>query len=70
MDARGAFCPVPTVRLSLTLEKNSPGTVVDLLADDPTTRRDLVAWCAEFGHRVVGVVDLKRGFRVRVQKKP
>lgn len=68
LDARGAFCPVPTVRVSLALEKMGAGEVLDLLADDPTTRRDLVGWCGEFGHRVLGIFELRKGFRVRIQK--
>ncbi|MBK8576427.1 MAG: sulfurtransferase TusA family protein [Elusimicrobia bacterium] len=68
VEARGALCPVPTVLASLALEKRRPGEMVDLLADDPTTRRDLPGWCAEFGHRVLDVVELSRGFRIRIQK--
>lgn len=68
LEARGAVCPVPTVMVSLALEKMSPGGMIDLLADDPTTRRDLVGWCGEFGHRVLGIFELRKGFRVRIQK--
>lgn len=69
VEARGALCPLPTVMVSLALEKMGPGELVDLLADDPTTRRDLVAWCGEFGHRVLEMAELRRGFRVRIKKK-
>lgn len=68
VEARGALCPLPTVMVSLALEKMAAGDVVDLLADDPTTRRDLVVWCGEFGHRVLEIAELRRGFRVRIQK--
>jgi TusA-related sulfurtransferase len=70
VEARGTLCPVPTVMASLVLETMSPGQVIDLYADDPTTRRDLAGWCAEFGHSVLGIVELRQGFRVRIQKKP
>jgi TusA-related sulfurtransferase len=53
---------------SLALEKKHPGEFVDVLADDVTTRRDLPGWCAEFGHRVLEIVDLRKGFRIRIQK--
>jgi TusA-related sulfurtransferase len=48
--------------------KDVAGGMIDLLADDPTTRRDLVGWCGEFGHRVLGIFELRKGFRVRIQK--
>lgn len=69
IEARGSFCPVPTVKAALALEKAAPGALIDLLADDPTTRRDLVHWCAEFGHRVLHIRDLRKGFCIRIQKK-
>jgi TusA-related sulfurtransferase len=52
----------------LALEKMGTGGWLDLWADDPTARRDLPAWCAEFGHRVLGIVEGKNCFRVRIQK--
>jgi TusA-related sulfurtransferase len=55
--------------VSLALEKMAPGERVDLLADDPTTRRDLAGWCGEFGHRILGIAELRGGFRIRIQKK-
>lgn len=68
VEARGAICPLPTVRVSLALEEMAPGGILDLLADDPTTRRDLVEWCGEFGHRVLGTFEMRKGFRIRIQK--
>ncbi len=69
LDARGAFCPVPTVMVSMALEKMRAGERVDLVADDPVTRRDLAGWCREYGHRVLGIFELRDGFRVRIQKR-
>ncbi len=68
IEARGSFCPVPTVMAALALETAEPGALIDLLADDPVTRRDLVSWCGEFGHRVLHIRDLRKGFCVRIQK--
>ncbi|MBP9128011.1 MAG: sulfurtransferase TusA family protein [Elusimicrobia bacterium] len=68
VDARGALCPVPTVMAALALEAGPAGCVVDVRADDPTTRRDLPLWCREFGHRVVEIQDAESEFRVRIQK--
>ncbi|MBL0058049.1 MAG: sulfurtransferase TusA family protein [Elusimicrobia bacterium] len=53
---------------SLALEKMGSGGRLDLWADDPATRQDLPAWCAEFGCRVLGIVEGKKGFRIRIQK--
>lgn len=70
VDARGGICPVPTVKTALVLEKCSEKEIVDVRADDPTTRRDLPVWCREFGHRVVGIFDGPNEFRIRIEKGP
>ncbi|MGQ0645428.1 MAG: sulfurtransferase TusA family protein [Elusimicrobiota bacterium] len=68
VDARGCLCPIPTVRAALALEDMSRGQTLDLLADDPVTRRDLPAWCRGLGHAVASVRDEGAVFRMRIQK--
>jgi tRNA 2-thiouridine synthesizing protein A len=70
VDARGCLCPIPTVRTALALEEMSPGQTLELLADDPVTRRDLPAWCRGFGHAVADVLEEGPVFRMRIRKGP
>ena len=67
VDARGRFCPMPTLLAALTLEKMASGDVLELRADDPATRRDLPAWCAESGHRFLGIDETPPAFVARIQ---
>lgn len=69
VDARGRFCPMPTLLAALTLEKMRPGDILELHGDDPSTRRDLPAWCVESGHRFLGFGDAPAAsFVARIQK--
>lgn len=68
VDARGLLCPLPTVKASLALEKLRGGDVLEVLSDDPVTRRDLPAWCRESGHRVLSVESAGEHFKLRIKK--
>ena len=68
VDARGYLCPMPTVLASLNLEQMAAGDSLELVADDPTTKRDLPAWCAEFGHTIKSLKEDESQFTVTIQK--
>lgn len=69
VDARGLLCPLPTVKTSLALEDLRAGQVLELLADDPVTRRDLPAWCREAGQTLLSIADDGPSFRIRIRKE-
>lgn len=67
MDARGKPCPWPIIELAKALRSHE---TVELLADDPGTEPDLLAFCASTGARLEridrdsgGVCALVRGAR-------
>lgn len=52
VDTRGSVCPVPVIRIAETLRNLEPGSVVELLGDDPAIEVDLRAWCWSNGHTI------------------
>ncbi len=50
VDARGVLCPVPIIRLARVAAVQPPGTVLELLTDDPAAQIDVPAWCHLRGH--------------------
>ncbi|MGC8119977.1 sulfurtransferase TusA family protein [Marinobacter sp. VGCF2001] len=52
IDAVGLVCPLPVLRFKKRIQGLPSGTVVEFLADDPTSRRDLQALCEIAGHRL------------------
>jgi TusA-related sulfurtransferase len=53
VDACGAACPVPILELAKAARRQGPGTLLTLWATDPAVERDVAAWCAATGHRLV-----------------
>ena len=67
LDATGLRCPLPVLRARKRLADLPPGTVLEVLADDPAADADMRAFCAATGHRLLAVYEPKpgvTGFRI------
>ena len=53
VDARGLSCPMPIVRTAQAVKPLHPGALVEVLATDPGSQKDFVAWCRSTGHELV-----------------
>lgn len=53
VDARGQSCPMPIVRTAQAVRALLPGSVVEVLATDPGSERDMAAWCRQTGTELV-----------------
>ena len=56
VDARGRRCPLPVIMLAKLAAQQPPGTVIEVLADDPAAAIDIPAWCRMRGHAFVSTV--------------
>ena len=45
LDTRGLFCPEPVMMLHNEIRDMSIGDVVEILATDPSTKRDFLKFC-------------------------
>lgn len=68
IDALGLLCPLPVLRLRKALVALEDGAQVRLRADDPAAIVDVPHFCAEAGHRCIGVEDAGDHQRYVVQK--
>lgn len=50
VDARGLSCPMPIVKAALWLRSVTSGQLMELLATDPGSVKDVVAWCRTTGN--------------------
>ena len=57
-DARGLICPLPVLKVRKLLSTRAPGDILEVETDDPVARIDLPHFCAEAGHRHLGISDL------------
>lgn len=55
VDARGKSCPLPIVLLAKAARSVPPGDPILVRADDRAFPRDLEAWCARTGYRIIEI---------------
>jgi len=57
VDARGTSCPGPILAAKKGIVDVKVGGVMEVLATDTGTQRDLPAWARKVGHEFLGVVE-------------
>lgn len=53
LDTQGLICPEPVMMLHRTIRQASGGDVIEILATDPATTRDIPNFCRHLGHELV-----------------
>jgi tRNA 2-thiouridine synthesizing protein A len=53
LDTTGLFCPEPVMLLHSTVRGMSSGELVEVIATDPSTERDIPKFCNFLGHELV-----------------
>ena len=53
VDARGLSCPMPIVKTAQAVKSLPPGAVVELLATDAGSIKDVAAWCRATGNELM-----------------
>lgn len=67
VDARGARCPVPVLRLARAVKGLPDGREASVLATDPAVAYDVPAWAGLRGHTVLSVVELDGVWTVTIR---
>jgi tRNA 2-thiouridine synthesizing protein A len=57
VDARATSCPGPILAAKKAIGQIPVGGVMEVLASDTGTLKDLPAWCKKMGHDFLGSVD-------------
>lgn len=50
LDARGLNCPLPILRIRKALKAMKTGEVVQMLATDPGSSKDMESFCSQTGN--------------------
>ena len=53
VDARGLSCPMPIVKTAQAIKAISSGGILEVLATDPGSVKDFVAWSRTTGHELL-----------------
>ncbi|MDP6343048.1 MAG: sulfurtransferase TusA family protein [Alphaproteobacteria bacterium] len=57
VDAKGLNCPLPILRAKKGLREVPVGGILQLLATDPGSVKDMEAFCRQTGHELVESAD-------------
>ena len=69
VDARGLSCPLPIVKTALAIRELASGKVMEVLATDPGSTKDFIAWSKATGHELVESTVDGNVFRYILRKK-
>ncbi len=72
LDARGMACPMPSVKTALALEDMEAGEVLEVITDDPVSKKDLPVWAKASGNSVLDIreeiLEGREAITIYVQK--
>lgn len=68
VDARGTSCPGPILAAKKGIVDVKVGQVMQVLATDRGTQKDLPAWAKKMGHEFLGVVEEAGTFKLYVKR--
>lgn len=53
LDTTGLYCPEPIMLMHNRVRDMRPGEVLEVLASDPATTRDIPKFCSFLGHELI-----------------
>ncbi|HDZ57349.1 MAG TPA: sulfurtransferase TusA [Pseudomonas xinjiangensis] len=53
LDTKGLLCPEPVMMLHNAVRDLAAGALLEVLATDPSTQRDIPRFCSFLGHELV-----------------
>lgn len=68
LDARGLSCPMPSVKTALALEMMEEGQTIEVLTDDPVSKRDLPVWAQSTGNELLGIKEEETIIKIYLKK--
>jgi len=68
VDARGAMCPMPIVKLQKAVKGVAIGSLIELIATDPGSDPDVKAWGRETGNEIVEAERTGNEFRFVIRR--
>ena len=69
LDATGLFCPEPVMLLHNKIRDIAVGEILQVLATDPSTERDIPKFCLFLGHELLAQDTFEGQYRYVVRKQ-
>lgn len=59
---------MPSVKTALALEQMDRGQVIEVLTDDPVSKRDLPVWAQSTGNELLGMKEEDKTIKIYLKK--
>lgn len=69
LDAQGLMCPEPVMLLHNAVRDMAAGDLLEVLATDPSTQRDIPRFCAFLGHELLEQSEADGLYRYLLRKQ-
>lgn len=69
LDTRGLMCPEPVMLLHNAVRDIAAGDLLEVLATDPSTQRDIPRFCSFLGHELIEQGENDGLFRYLIRKQ-
>jgi len=69
LDARGLNCPLPILRTKKTLNGMQAGEVLEILATDPGSVKDMESFCQQTGNEMLSAEESGESFSFLIRKQ-
>jgi len=64
LDTQGLICPEPVMMLHRVIRRADSRDIIEILATDPATTRDIPNFCRHLGHELIGQETLAENVRL------
>lgn len=68
LDTSGLFCPEPVMLLHNKIRDIAAGRVLEVIATDPATTRDIPKFCNFLGHELLGREERDKRYIYYIRK--
>jgi tRNA 2-thiouridine synthesizing protein A len=70
LDLRGYVCPYPQLATLKELRNSPPGTIIEVITDNPPSCENVPSVARREGHEVLGVEEVERGvWRIVIRRR-
>lgn len=69
LDASGLACPMPILKTAQAIVRLASGELLEVLATDPGSTKDFVAWARTTGHELIDQSEEDGTYRFLLRRK-
>jgi tRNA 2-thiouridine synthesizing protein A len=70
LDLRGYVCPYPQLATLKELRNSPPGTIIEVITDNPSSCENVPSVARREGHEVLSVEEVERGvWRIVIRRR-